>query len=39
MNVLSVTIYEDQTCLNDLQKALADLLTLISKIVLKDGTN
>ena len=39
MNVLSVTIYEDQTCLNHLQKALADLLTLISKIVLENQTN
>ena len=38
-NVLSVTIYEDQTCLNHLQKALTDLLTLISKIVLENGTN
>ena len=34
-NVLSVTIYEDQTCLNHLEKALSDnLLALISKIVL-----
>ena len=39
MNVLSVTNYEDQTCLNHLQKALADLLTLTSKIVLENGTN
>ena len=39
MNVLSVTNYEDQTCLNHLQKALTDLLTLISKIVLESGTN
>ena len=38
-NVLSVTIYEDQTCLNHLQEALTDLLTLISKIVLEIGTN
>ena len=38
-NVLSVTIYEDQTCLNHLQKALTDLLTLTSKIVLENGTN
>ena len=27
LNVLSVTNYEDQTCLNHLQKALTDLLT------------
>ena len=39
MNVLSITIYENQTCLNHLQKALTDLLTLISKIVLENGTN
>ena len=39
MNVLSVIIYEDQTCLNHLQNALTDLLTLISKIVLENGTN
>ena len=39
MNVLSLTNYEDQTCLNHLQKALTDLLTLISKIVLENGTN
>ena len=39
INILSVTIYEDQTCLNHLQKALTDLLTLISKIVLENGTN
>ena len=39
MNVLSVTNYEDQTCLDHLQKALTDLLTLISKIVLENGTN
>ena len=38
-NVLSVTIYEDQTCLNHLQKAQTDLPTLISKIVLENGTN
>ena len=39
MNVLSVTNYEDKTCLNHLQKALTDLLTLTSKIVLQNGTN
>ena len=39
MNVLSVTNYEDQTCLNHLQKALTDLLTLISRIVSENGTN
>ena len=39
MNILSVTIYENQTCLNHLQKALTDLLTLISKIVFENGTN
>ena len=39
MNVLSVTNYKDQTCLNHLQKALTDLFTLISKIVLENGTN
>ena len=39
MKVLSATIYEDQTCLNHLQKALTDLLTLISKIVSENGTN
>ena len=39
MNALSVKNYEDQTCLNHLQKALTDLLTLISKIVLENGTN
>ena len=33
------TNYEDQTCLNHLRKALTDLLTLISKIVLENGTN
>ena len=33
MNVLSVTNYEDQKCLNHLQKVLTDLLTVISKIV------
>ena len=38
-NVLSVIIYEDQTCLNHLQKALTDLVTLISKIVLENDTN
>ena len=32
INVLSVTIYEDQTCLNHLQKALTDLLTLIPNL-------
>ena len=39
MNVLSITNCEDQTCLNHLQKALTDLLTLISKLVLETGTN
>ena len=39
MNVFSVTNYEDQTCLNHLQKALTDLPTFISKIVLENGTN
>ena len=39
INVISVTIYEDQTCLDHLQKALTDLLTLISKIVSENGTN
>ena len=39
MNALSVTNYEDQTCLNHLQEARTDLLTLISKIVLENGTN
>ena len=34
-NVLLVVIYEDLTCLNHLQKALTDLVTLISKIVLE----
>ena len=38
-NVLSVIIYEDQTCLTHLQKALTDLVTLIPKIVLENGTN
>ena len=38
-NVLSVIIYEDQTCLNHLQKALTDLVTPISRIVLENGTN
>ena len=38
-NGLSVTIYEDQTYLNHLQKALTDLPILISKIVLENGTN
>ena len=32
-NVFPVTIYEDQMCLNRLQKALTGLLTLISKIM------
>ena len=31
--------YEDQTCLNHLQKALTDFVTLIFKIVLENGTN
>ena len=31
--------FKNQTCLNHLQKALIDLLTLISKIVLENGTN
>ena len=39
MNVLSLTNYEDQTCLNHLQEVLTDLLTFISKIVLENGTN
>ena len=39
LNVLSVTNYEDQKCLNHLQKALTDLLTLVPKIVLENGTN
>ena len=37
--LLSVTIYEDQTCLNHLQKALTDLPIFISKIVLENGTD
>ena len=38
-NVLSVTIYEHQTCLNHSQKVLTDLHKLISKIVLENITN
>ena len=38
-NVPSNTIYEDQTCLNHLEKALSDLLTFIPKIVSENGTN
>ena len=39
MNVLSVTIYQDQTRLNHLPKAPTNLLILISKIVLENEAN
>ena len=38
-NIHPVTIYKDQTCLNHPQKVLTDLLTLIFRIVLENGTN